>query len=384
MSDINLGLVECLWLGCTLISLFGCAYALYACSLAARFARQNCAQVSDLEPVSLIKPLYGAEPELVENLASFSRQVYNAPLQIVCGVQSSTDSAVEIVNQVKTEHPDVDLTLVSNAARHGENPKISNIINIMPFVRNGIIILSDSDIRVDAHYVGRVVAALQQPGVGLVTCLYRGRAVSGAWSRLAAAAVDLHFLPGVLVGTALGLAKPCFGSTIALRAETLQRIGGFDAFADTLADDYTMGEAVRGLGLEVAIAPFVVGHTFAETSFAELFAHELRWVRTIRLVDPWGYAGSIVTHPLPFALAALVLSGFSITAGIFVVMTLACRTLLSIQVAGIPGGSGSSIALVPVRDLLSFVVFVVSFVSGKVSWRGRRYEINADGSMKHM
>jgi ceramide glucosyltransferase len=222
---------------------------------------------------------------------------------------------------------------------------------------------------------------LQQPQVGLVTCLYRGAAIAGFWSRLAAAAVDQHFLPSVLVGVQFGLAKPCFGSTIALRRETLERIGGFEAFANTLADDYAMGDAVRRLGLKVEIAPFTIGHTFAEGSFGELLAHELRWARTIRLVDPIGYAGSIITHPLPFALAALPLSGFNAIAWMILAVTLACRLFVPIQVERLPGGGKSSLWLSPLRDLLSFAVFVASYIPGAVSWRGRRYSVSSDGTV---
>jgi ceramide glucosyltransferase len=179
----------------------------------------------------------------------------------------------------------------------------------------------------------------------------------------------------------LGLARPCFGSTIALRKDTLERIGGFEAFADMLADDYAMGDAVRRLGLKVAIPPFTIGHTTSDASFSELFAHELRWARTIRLVDPMGYAGSIVTHPLPFALIALIVSGFSAIAGIILAGTLASRLSVPIQVERLPGGGKSSLWLSPVRDLLSFAVFVASFIPGSVDWRGRSYRIDSDGSV---
>jgi len=252
---------------------------------------------------------------------------------------------------------------------------------MFPLSRHGIVVLSDSDICVGPNYIRDVVATLQQPEVGLVTCLYRGRAVGGIWSRLAAAAVDQHFLPSVLVALRFGLAQPCFGSTIALRTETLRRIGGFEAFADALADDYAMGEAVRGLGLRVAIPAFTIGHTFSETALSEVVSHELRWARTIRLVDPKGYAGSILTHPLPFAIAALLLSGFSAISFIILATTLACRLFVPIQVERLPGGGKSSVWLSPLRDLMSFVVFIASFMPGAVKWRGRRYRVGSDGSV---
>jgi ceramide glucosyltransferase len=138
---------------------------------------------------------------------------------------------------------------------------------------------------------------------------------------------------------------------------------------------------VRKLGLKVAIAPFTIGHTFSESSFGELLAHELRWARTIRLVDPAGYAGTVVTHPLPFALTALLLSGFSTIGWMIVLVVLACRLCVPIQVERLPGGGKSSLWLSPLRDMLSFAVFVASYMPGAVNWRGRRYSVGSDGTV---
>jgi ceramide glucosyltransferase len=374
-------MTSCLWLTCILIAIIGSVYAILASFLVARFAHRPKPILGQTENVTLLKPLYGTEPGLAANLQSFCVQDYAAAIQMVCGVQDPSDPAVPVVRNLKEQFPSGDVELVVDARRAGGNPKIANILNMFPRASHDLIILSDSDMRVGKQYVPDVVAALQQPQVGLVTCLYRGCAITGFWSRLAAAAVDQHFLPSVLVGVRFGLAKPCFGSTIALRRETLERIGGFDAFANTLADDYAMGDAVRRLGLKVEIAPFTIGHTFAEASFGELLAHELRWARTIRLVDPFGYAGSIITHPLPFALAALPLSGFNAIAWMILAVTLACRLFVPIQVDRLPGGGKSSLWLSPLRDLLSFAVFVASYIPGAVSWRGRRYSVSSDGTV---
>ncbi|MBS0231970.1 MAG: bacteriohopanetetrol glucosamine biosynthesis glycosyltransferase HpnI [Proteobacteria bacterium] len=373
-------MTSCLWLVCTLIATIGNGYALFASILVARFARRPKSLLIQAENVTFLKPLYGDETGLGTSLASFCDQDYPADLQLLCGVQDPADKAIPVVRGLQGQHP-CEVDLVVGTRTHTGNPKIGNILNVVPRAKYDLIILSDSDMRVGRDYVRGIVAELQQPDVGMVTCLYRGSALTGFWSRMAAGAVDQHFLPSVLVGIWTGLAKPCFGSTIALRRGTLARIGGFEAFANTLADDYAMGDAVRKLGLKVAIAPFTVGHTFSESSFSELLAHELRWARTIRLVDPLGYAGSAVTHPLPFALAALPLSGFSAIAWMILLVTLACRLCVPIQVERLPGGGKSSWWLSPLRDLLSFAVFVASFMPGAVNWRGRRYSVGSDGTV---
>jgi ceramide glucosyltransferase len=374
-------MTTCLWLVCTLLAIIGSVYALLAGVLVSAFATTSRPQLQKPEDVTLLKPLYGAEAALEQNLASFCSQDYPAAIDLVCGVQSPADPAIPIVQRLRARLPERDVKLAVALRQSRGNPKISNILNMLPLARAGIVILSDSDMRVGPNYVRDVVASLQQPQVGLVTCLYRGKAAGGFWSRLAATAVDHHFLPNVLVGLRFGLAQPCFGSTIALRTDTLERIGGFESVADTLADDYAMGAAVRNLGLKVAIPSFTVDHMFSEHTFSEVFAHELRWARTIKLVDPRGYAGSLLTHPLPFAIAALLLSGFSAIGFLILAGTLACRIFVPIQVQRLPGGVKSSVWLSPLRDLMSFAVFVASLVPGAVNWRGRRYRVGSDGSV---
>jgi ceramide glucosyltransferase len=374
-------MTACLWLVCTLFAIIGSAYALLAAVLVSRFAAQTKPLLGRSEDVTMLKPLHGAEAELAANLESFCAQHYSGSMQIVCGVQDPTDPAVLFVQNLRAKFPERLISLARGSKPSAGNPKIANIINMLPLAQHDVLVLSDSDMYVGPDYVEEVIAALQQPQVGLVTCLYRGRAVGGFWSRMAAAAVDQHFLPSVLVGLKFGLARPCFGSTIALRKNILERIGGFEAFADTLADDYAMGDAVRRLGLKVAIPSFTIGHTSADASFSELITHELRWARTIRLVDPIGYAGSIVTHPLPFALAGLALSGFGAIGVIILAGTLASRLFVPIQVERLPGGGKSSLWLSPLRDLISFAVYVASFAPGPVDWRGRSYRVDSDGSV---
>ncbi|MBV8664564.1 MAG: bacteriohopanetetrol glucosamine biosynthesis glycosyltransferase HpnI, partial [Hyphomicrobiales bacterium] len=254
--------------------------------------------------VTLLKPLHGDEPNLYHDLAALCVQDYAGPVKIVCGVQHPSDAAIGVVERLKAAFPNADIELVVDGARHGANLKVANLINMARHARHDFIVLADSDIGVERDYLKTITATLAQPGVGAVTCFYIGVGATGFWSKLSALAVNTHFLPNAAVGLRTGLAHPCFGSTIALNRETLANIGGFEAFADHLADDYAMGDAVRAAGLRVEAAPMLVAHSCAETSFADLWSHEMRWARTIRAIDPLGYAGSILTHPLPWALVA--------------------------------------------------------------------------------
>jgi ceramide glucosyltransferase len=366
---------------CFAVAIAGCAYALGAAVVTRRFATAHAAVAASFPGVTILKPLRGAEPGLYDNLASFCNQSYPGPVQILFGVQDPADAAIAAVHRLIADLPGRNLELVRHSHAGGPNPKVVNLVGMQGRICHDIVIIADSDIAVAQDYLSRTVAALYRTNVGLVTCLYHGSARAGPWARLASMAIDYHFLPDVLVGIRLGLARPCFGSTIALRRETLAAIGGFEAFLGYLADDYAMGEAVRAAGMQVAIPPFIVAHSCSERSAGELLRHELRWARTVRAISPLGYAGLVITHPLPFALLAAWLMGFGALALSVVAASIACRLVLQVQVDHTLGVSLNRWWLGPVRDLLSFVVYVAGFFVSVVTWRGDRYKLQADGTL---
>jgi ceramide glucosyltransferase len=372
---------------CYLAALAGSAYALFAIWAARDFARRpRPMSLANSPPVTILKPLHGTEPDLYANLASFCRQEYPAPVQVVFGLADPADLAAGIVRRLIADFPDRDLELVINARRHGANAKVSNLINMQPVARHETIVIADSDIVVPPDYLINVAANLGQLGVGLVTCPYRGVGATGLWSRLAAAGIDYHFLPNVLVGLKLGLATPCFGSTIALTRTALTKLGGLQSVADQLADDYALGMAVRRAGMHVAIAPFIVAHVCAEQSLRELLLHDIRWARTIRAMDPFGFAGLAITHAVPLALIGFLLGGLT-PAALVVAAALACRFALQAELHRLfQLGNGWNISqghfwLGPIRDVLSFIVFVASFCGRGVEWRGRRYGVRDDNTL---
>jgi ceramide glucosyltransferase len=379
-----------LWLGAVLAMLAtaGVVYDLVAAALIRRFLSRPPAKVRAAEAISLLKPLHGAEAGLEQNLESFLDQDYPAPVQIICGVQDPADPAIGIVERLKARRPDADLTLVIDTRAHGTNRKISNLINMASLARNPIVVLSDSDIRVGPDYLRRIAGELEGEDVGIVTCLYAGQSAIGLWSELSSMAISYHFLPNVVFATSLGFANPCFGSTTALRARELERIGGFQTFANLLADDFELGRAVRELGHKLVMPPMVVRHLCQEHSWPELWSHEMRWTRTIRLIDPAGHAGSLLTHPLPVALLAwafLSVTPQASQAGLGLVLgVVAVRVLLKLSVDQYVGRSSGRLWLLPARDLLSFVVFIASLFGTSVSWRGKRMRVDADGALSQV
>lgn len=360
--------------GFLLAACVGTAYTVLAGFLTGRFLRRTLPKATSCPPVTLLKPLYGAAPGLESDLATFCRQDYPAPVQIVFGVQNPSDSAREAAERVRQRFPDCDIEIVVDRRVYGSNRKIANAINMARVAKHDVLILADSDIAVAPDYLRTVAAALDAPGTGLVTCLYRGHHSGTLWSRLSALGISARFLPDAILGLRLGLATPCFGSTLALRRSTLHAIGGFRAFADVLADDYEIGRSVRTSGSRVEVPPMVVVHRCTERTLRELVRHEIRWVRTIRAVDPVGFAGSVLTHPVPLALIGACFAGFSVSALAVLGGALIARGWLLSRADPSLASDLIAMLLLPGRDLLSFFIFLGAFLGRSVTWHGQRFD----------
>jgi len=370
-------------IGWTLIgaSVLGSAYWL----IAGRLAKISLAKpkpVGGTSPgVSIIKPLHGLQRGLGATLQTFCDQDYAGPVQIVFGVHDDADPAIAVVRALQAAHPHLDIDLVIDGRSHGANRKTSNLVNILAAARHPVLMISDADIVVAPDYVRTVVAALAAPDVGLVSCFYLGESRAGLWSKLSAMGISYRFTPSAILAKAGRMAEPCFGATIALSAETLHRIGGLVPLADHLADDYEIGRAVRGIGMKIALPPMAVIHLCDEARASILFDRELRAGRTVRHIDPWGYAGSVITYPLALALMALALLGpspitLAVTAG-----ALAARCVLKASIDAATGRRAASWWLLPVSDLLSFGLFVASFMVNSVGWHGTRFRVSRQGAL---
>jgi ceramide glucosyltransferase len=372
------------WLSlfCIAASVFGCICALGAAWAARWFVRRPTLAAPTAWPdVSILKPLSGNEAQLSENIETYLNQDYAGKIQVLCGVQDPDDSAIPVVKSLMQRYSGIELQLVVDGAAHGSNRKVSNLINMGQVARHPLIVLADSDIAVDPNYLRTLAVALAEPAAGAATCLYRGAPNGGFWSRLSVMAVHDHFLPSAVLGLALGLARPCLGATIALSQETLSRIGGFEAVANQLADDYAIGKAVRQAGLRVVLPPLLVAHSFQEKSLSEMVQHELRWARTIFTVDPVGYIGSGFTHALPLSLIAAALRGFDALGLAAVLSALACRLFLKYRLTREFDLPNPDYALLVARDILSFAVYLASFWSTRVSWRGQDFAVARDGTL---
>jgi ceramide glucosyltransferase len=224
-----------------------------------------------------------------------------------------------------------------------------------------------------------VAQTLERPGTGLVTCIYRARAESLA-SRMEALGIATEFAPSVMVARLLGQAEFALGSTMLLRAETLQAIGGFEAISEFLADDYQLGKRIAGLGLKIEFAPFVVATDLGAGGWRQTWAHQVRWARTIRVSRPGGYYGYVVTHATPWALLAFAAGEWRIGAA-----TLAVRTAAGLISALTLGDAASALRfwLIPLRDLFGFATWIAGLFGSSIQWRDRRLRLHRDGRIHY-
>ncbi|KXU87423.1 glycosyl transferase [Paraburkholderia monticola] len=336
--------------------------------------------------VSVLKPLCGAEPRLYENLRTFCEQRHQH-FQLVLGVSSPHDPAIAVVRRLQAAYPTRDIELAIDTRVHGSNLKVSNLINMAARARHEVIVIADSDIAVDADYLDSVAAPLADPGVGVVTCLYVARGVGGFWPRVGALFINEWFAPSVRVAHAMGSRRFGFGATLALRRETLERIGGFDALKNCLADDYWLAEHVRELGLQTVLSRVMVATDVIEPTFAALWQRETRWLRTIRSVNPPGFVSLLITFPTPWLLTsgwltvslatrsahaplAAVIAGASATA-----LCVGARLLLHLRAARRSRTFWRDLPLVPLRDTLLALQWLVSAFGSHVVWRGARMQV---------
>ena len=367
-------------------TLFGLAVAGFATLAVWRFtARPLRPAPACLPPISVLRPLCGAEPGLDAALDALAAQDYPG-LQLVFGVQDPQDPALAAIARLRLRHPALDVALAVDARSHGPNRKVCNLINMLPLARHGVLVFSDSDLHVAPDYLRHLVAALDRPGVGLVTTPCTGLAtVPGLAARLGAMQITLGFLPAALLSRHLGR-QDCLGTTMALRRDTLAHAGGLSALVGHLADDNVLGQLVRRLGLGVALAATVPATGVPEDTLFALWRHELRWARTIAALEPAAFAASVLQFPLAWAiLAALCAPGeawtMALAAGAWGTRAL-LAAVVSTLLARPPGGARTAApllaaALLPLRDVMSALQVAVSYAGSTVTWRGHVMQADA-------
>jgi len=359
----------------------GSAYYIICLLSAARFLRERKAADKSGRPtqaVSVLKPVRGTDPEMYQSFRTHCLQDY-PDYEIIFGVSDASDPAIPLVEQLKAEFPQRAIHLMVCGEILGANTKVSNLAQMVRAARHECLIVNDSDIRVAPDYLRRVLDPLSDAAIGLVTCLYRGIANSTLGSRFESLGISTDFSAGVLVaqnienGIRFGL-----GSTLAFRRRDLQAIGGFDAFVDYLADDYQLGSRIAALGLKVKLSEVVVETFLPRYTLRGFLSHQLRWARTVRDSRFWGYVGLGLSFGLPWAVFAVVFAHDARWAWALLTGTAALRIAAAIVVGKLVLRDRQvlrSLHLIPVRDLLALLLWMVSFAGDKVVWRGDRFRL---------
>jgi ceramide glucosyltransferase len=339
-------------------------------------------------PVTVLKPLCGAEPGLYELLRSFCLQDY-PQFQIVFGAQDAADPALAVVARLAQEFPELPLEVVVNPRRHGHNNKSNNLINMLAAARHPVVLIADSDIQVGADYLTTVTAPLQDERVGLVTCLSHDSPTPRLWSRLGAMYNNEWYFPSVMLAWLFGHQGYASGQTLCLRRTTLEAIGGLRAIVDHLADDYRLGELVRAQGLRIVLSPYELGARHDEPDFRSLRRHELRWMRTLRVIHPLCLTLIFLTFSLPLAalgLSLLAMAG-ALAVAAWALFGLTVLARLGLHLVHRMHGDRplfADLVLIPLRDLLIFGIWCQSFFCRRVTWRGHRFNVDATGVMRRI
>src|SRR5450759_1745077 len=293
---------------CALLAVAGAAYFVLCIWAAKRFQREHPrhSETRFTPPVSILRSLKGLDPHMYSAFRSHCLLDY-PEYEVLFGVSDPGDPALALIEKLREEFPQAKLRLVHCPQALGLNGKVSNLVQMLPQARYEYLIINDSDILVPRDYLLRVLAPLAQPGVGMVTTLYRGLAGRTLGSRLEAVGLNTDFSGGVLVHPALaGGLRFALGATIATTKTVLREIGGLEPLADYLGDDYELGARAAAAGYQVQLANIVVETALPDYRFRDFWAHQLRWARNVKDRRRAQYFGLIVTFGLVWAALAVV------------------------------------------------------------------------------
>jgi len=362
----------------TILALCGMGFYFVALWSARSFVRRKRVGAEGYcPPVSILKPLKGFDHDMYAGFVSHCRQQYAGEYEVLFGVSGLEDPAVAAVQQLQAEFPEVAIRLVVTPEVLGTNGKVSNLAQMLPQARYGHVLINDSDIRVSPQYLAHVMALFQDPKVGMVTALYRGRSHGTVWSKMEALGISTDFAAGVLTARKIeGGIRFGLGSTLAMSRTALDAIGGLAPLAEYLADDYELGARIAAKGFRVELCDEIVETTVPAYGFRPFWEHQLRWARGMRDARKGGYAGVVFTFGLPWALLNVVASGADLFSIALLSLVFAARVMLALAV-----GVGvlrdlevlRDLWLLPLRDALALCVWAWSYAGNTVVWRGQEF-----------
>ena len=377
---------------CSLVGLLSSTVYLGLTTVAAyRFARSRRAAGesgdASLPPISVLKPVHGDEPYLSSSLESFFQQRYDR-YELIFGARSADDPALAVVETLRRRYPHVPTRIVLTGPPIYANAKISALEPMIEAAAHSFLLIADSDTRVGPHCLREVIAPLSDPRVGLVTCLYRGVSIGGLSSRLEALGMSVEMPSGVLVANLLEGMRFALGPTMATRKDVLNQLGGIGTLGEYLADDYMLGRLIWQSGHEVVLSRHVVDHIIVNQRWRASLQHQVRWMRSTRFSRPLGHLGTGLTFAMPFGALAAIAAVLADRVGlglIFIAWAYASRVAQSVIVGFATLGDQQALSncwLYPLRDLVGFAHWCVSYAGTSIVWRGERFELLRGGRMR--
>ena len=353
-------------------------YYLLAIVAARRFFSKRSPLQKDFSPpVSILKPVRGLDREAYENYASFCLQEY-PEFEIIFAVTEETDPVLPVIRKLIADFPQRQIRVLIGAERLGTGDKVNKLCRMVREAKYDLLIVSDSDIRVAPGYIHAVAAPFADPQVGAVTCLYRGISDGSLASDMEALGNTSDFDAGVLSAWQLGGLKFALGATMATTKKHLAEIGGFEALVDHFSDDYELGNRISKLGYRIEVTTFPVFTVFPKQSLAQCFRHQVRWTLTMRHSQPWGHFSLLFTYGLPWALLAAAIAP-SWPIAVFYLAGYAVLRAAMAWTVGVWGVEDPLLRrkmwLIPLRDAFAFVVWLASFFTSRIEWRGHEYTI---------
>jgi ceramide glucosyltransferase len=361
-----------IWLG--IPALAGGAY--FTLALVAALQKRTSPTSTFAPPLSILKPIRGRDPKFYEALVSHASQDY-PEFEVIFGVKDLADPALEDIHRLIAAYPHVPINIIHESPET-PNGKAGMLMALAAAARYPYLLVNDSDILVEPNYLRTVMAGLEDPKIGLVTCLYRARGHSFP-ARFEALGIATEFMPSVMVARLIGVAEFALGSTMSFRAEHLQQIGGFAAIADYLADDYQLGARIHALGLQILFADTVVETNLGDGSWSDVWKHQVRWSRTIRVSRGGGYIGAVITHTTFWCVVA-ALAG----EGWLALSCLAIRIVAGWVAARHVLRTDASLLLMPIRDLWGFAVWCAGLFGSTVEWRTQKLKLRPDGKIERV
>lgn len=339
--------------------------------------------LSSLPGISVFKPLKKLDKTTRECLASFLTQDYH-PYQVIFGVPDAGSPLLPLLRELQRDFPRPRVEIVICPEKLGLNPKVSTLRQLEPHAVHHLLVIADADVKVGTDFLSRMAATLKEPGVGLVSCPYRAGASQTLGAGLEALTIAADFIPSVATAFYVEGIRFALGATMGLSRQALTAMGGFEELADFLADDYQLGWRVAQAGYRVLLLPYVVETLNPQMGFKDYLEHQLRWARTYRVCRPGGYLAYGITHALVYSTMLFGVSGGAswalglLGAILAVRLVLACFSEFRALKGSLPW---CFMLLLPLKDFLSFAIWLLSFLGSRVTWGGKTYRVTREGKL---